>query len=314
MRSKTLLGIVSFVVVATIAAAAVSGGFFQGFETDTDGWFGVTRVASGTNGITSADGGFHAEAPANAFTRYGGYTTTFPANGYSTLLDIYLDMDGGFANDTRFDFTSAISTPAGGHRRDFILTGGFYQAGTGPLYGSGNRFIFSASNNAPGWPANPGRDPVAVDTSGWYTIRHDFYDDGSGVLAVDISLIDPDGTTVNTWTLSDSSDVIGVTVGGNRYGWFATNYLPFLAIDNTRLVVHPLDNIVIDGCDTGVADQYLPGGTLMSEALAACADAKNHGAYVKCVSQMTKDWEDAGLLTNTERAAIVTCAAQSSLP
>ena len=26
-----------------------------------------------------------------------------------------------------------------------------------------------------------------------------------------------------TWTLSDPSDIIGETVGGNRYGWLVTN-------------------------------------------------------------------------------------------
>lgn len=326
MRGKTLRGIIALGLVAalaTIAAATVSGGFFQGFEADTAGWAETTRVASGTHGITSADGGYHAEVSGagafGSYTFWGGAATTFPANGYSTYVDVYLDMGGGFANDTRFDFSSAIGTPGGSHRRDFILSGGFYAAGMGPAYGSGDRFIFSASNNSPGWPANPGRDPVAVDESGWYTIHHRFYDGGSGVLAVDISLIDPDGATVKTWTLSDPTDVIGATVGGNQYGWFVGDAFefPFLAVDNTRLVVHDLADIVIDGCDTGVADRYLgdPDDTLMSEALSGCADdAKNHGAYVKCVAHMTKDWQGAGLLTNKERSAIVSCAAASSLP
>ena len=39
-----------------------------------------------------------------------------------------------------------------------------------------------------------------------------------------------------TWTLSDPSDVIGSTVGGNRYGWFVTNEFPFLAFDNSALI------------------------------------------------------------------------------
>jgi hypothetical protein len=36
---------------------------------------------------------------------------------------------------------------------------------------------------------------------------------------------------LKTWTLSDPSDVIGDTVGGNRYGFLASNELP-LALDN----------------------------------------------------------------------------------
>ena len=38
------------------------------------------------------------------------------------------------------------------------------------------------------------------------------------------------------WTLSDPSDVIGSTVGGNRYGWFATDEFPFLAFDTSALI------------------------------------------------------------------------------
>jgi hypothetical protein len=141
-------------------------------------------------------------------------------------------MNAGYANDTRFDWTSAISTPAGGHRRDFVFTGGFYNDATGPGAGQ-NRFVFSASNNTPGWPKNPDRDPIAVTTTGWYTLQHRFFDSGAGILAVEMSVLDASDNVIHTWTLSDPTDVIGTTVGGNRYGWFATNGFPFLAIDNS---------------------------------------------------------------------------------
>ncbi len=115
-------GLIAVVAAALIAlgaagsaAAATPAPFFNGFETDTNGWEGnITRVASGTNGINSASGSFHAEAADNSvFTRWGGYTNEFPANGYTTAVDIYLDPASGEANDTRFDWTSAINTPAG---------------------------------------------------------------------------------------------------------------------------------------------------------------------------------------------------------
>ena len=38
------------------------------------------------------------------------------------------------------------------------------------------------------------------------------------------------------WTLSDPSEVIGTAVGGNRYGWFATDEFPFLAFDTSALI------------------------------------------------------------------------------
>jgi hypothetical protein len=206
--------------------------YFNGFETDIDGWFTPTRVMSGTNGIPSATGGYHAEATAGAFTRWGGYNSIFPTGGFITSVDVYLDMNAGYVNDTRFDWSSAISGPTGNHRRDFVFTGGFYNDATGPGAGQ-NRFVFSASNNSSGWPKNPDRDPFAVVTTGWYTLQHYFYDSGAGVLAVDLSILDAAGNELHRWTLSDPTDVIGATVGGNRYGWLVTNGFPFLAIDNS---------------------------------------------------------------------------------
>jgi hypothetical protein len=229
-------------LVASAAPAATL--YSNGFETNTSDWSaGVSRVPTGTNGVTSASGSFHGQAagnPASSFTQWGGYNygagnavpTAFQE--YTTSLDIYLNVGGGFANDTRFDFTSAINNAAGTHKRDFAFNGGFYNDASAP--GAGNRFVFSASNStgrANSFPKNPGRDPIAITASGWYTFQHHFYDN-AGVLAVDLSILDATSTLVNTWTLSTLADTIA-TVGGNRYGWFANNEFSFLAIDNASL-------------------------------------------------------------------------------
>ena len=129
-----------WLVIAGIILAAVTvtfAAYFQSFETDTSGWFDATRVSTGTHGVPSKSGAFHAEnlnPKGQPFTRWGGYSQTFPPGGYTTSVDIYLDiappyMSGAvmpYANDTRFDWTSAISTPACGHRRDFVFNAGFY--------------------------------------------------------------------------------------------------------------------------------------------------------------------------------------------
>lgn len=247
------------------AMPTVADRFANGFETDIDGWFTPTRVASGTNGVTSADGAWHAETGgAGPFTRWGGYTSTFPTGGYTTSLDIYLDVDAGLANDTRFDWSSAISTPAGGHRRDFVFNAGFYDDATGPGAGT-DRYVISASPNATrssSYPKNPGRDPISIDTSGWYTFQHRFYDSGGGVLAVDLSILDDSGTVIHTWTLSDPTDVIGSTVGGNRYGWFATDEGSGLAIDNSRLTV--VDPGPTGPASFGFVSKYRKGATTPS--------------------------------------------------
>jgi len=52
------------------------------------------------------------------------------------------------------------------------------------------------------------------------------------VLTVELALKDSTGATLHTWTLSDPSDIINTTVGSNRYGWFALQEIPNLAIDN----------------------------------------------------------------------------------
>lgn len=245
-----LLGIAMLFALAStgVASAATPVPYFNGFETDTADWTGADRVASGTNGVNSADGSWHAEV-GTAFTHWGAYSDTFPATGYTTAVDVYLDPAGGDTNDTRFDFTSAINNPAGTHQRDFVFNGGFYND-AGPV-GSGPRFVFSASNGAGranSFPRNPGRDPFVISDAGWYTFQHDFRDNGSGVLAVDLSILDSSGTVLKTWTLSNAADVIGTTVGGNRYGWFAQNEFDFLAIDNSRLDVQVGPPATKDAC------------------------------------------------------------------
>lgn len=232
-------------LAATFAhAAQATQLYFNGFETDTAGWFSPTRVASGTGGITSSSGAYHA-TPARVggdYTTWGGYNfgagnavpTVFQE--YWTSIDIYLDVAGGWANNTRFDFSSAINNSGGTHRRDFIFNAGFYNDADGSP-GSGNsRFVISASNNSqPGsaYAKNPDKGPIAILTSGWYTFEHHFYNN-SGVLAVDMSILDSANAVVNSWTLSDPSDLIA-GIGGNRYGWFAYNQFGTLAFDNSEL-------------------------------------------------------------------------------
>lgn len=230
---------------STVSAATL---YSNGFETDIAGWdafggaFNPTRVASGTGGITSASGAFHAVSSASGSAgNWGGYNfgagnavpTVFQE--YTTSVDIYLDVDTGWANDTRFDFSSAINNAAGTHRRDFIFNAGFYNDATGPGAGT-DRFVISASNNSqPGsaFAKNPARDPIAIDSTGWYTFQHRFYDNG-GVLAVDMSIFTAANALVKTWTLSDPTDLIAL-IGGNRYGWFDYNQFSTLAFDNSSL-------------------------------------------------------------------------------
>src|SRR5215213_3231417 len=256
MRLAVVLSLLVITAASSFNASAQTNvsQYFQGFEVDNV-WAAappsaqtVNRVASGSNGITSRTGGFHAEV-GTQFTRWGGYNSTFPSRGYTTTVAVYLNVGGGFANDTRFDFSSAINNTAGNHRRDFVFNAGYYNDAVAP--GSGPRFVVSAGNNsgrANSFPKNGGA--ITITSSGWYTFKHRFYNSGGGVLAVEMSIIDSSNNIVNSWILTDASDIIGSTVGGNRYGWFASNEFAFLAIDDSERA-NIVETFVVD--DDGMA-------------------------------------------------------------
>jgi hypothetical protein len=150
---------------------------------------------------------------------------------------VYLNVGTSDPNDTRFDWSSAINMPDGTFRRDFVFNAGFHN--DTDTTGAGPRFVISASNNATrsgAYPKNPGRNPISITTTGWYTFEHHFRNAGLGVLAVDLRITTLDGAAQRTWTLSAPSDLIGSTVGGHRYGWIVIQEGSVLAIDNASLL------------------------------------------------------------------------------
>jgi len=193
---------------------------------------------------------------------WGGYSSMFPLGGYTTRVDVYLDVAWAVAPghlDKRFDWSSAINTPAGVHRRDFV-----FNVGTDAL-----GFVMTAGNNANrcnSFPANPGHAPVVhITQSGWYTFEHTFTGVPGGQLTVTMRLIDQ-ATNLPVpgaiWVLMPPGDIIGVTVGGNRYGWFAQNEIDQLAIDNserTGIVSTP-------GCEVRISNGGSITTTLDDEA------------------------------------------------
>jgi hypothetical protein len=173
------------------------------------------------------------DAASGAFTRWGGYSDVFPAGGYTTTLDIYLDLADAQAagDDTRFDWSSAVSTSGCGFLRDFVFNVGFYNGtATCPLGGSGARFLINASNNATRSGATPcAPSAIPVTSSGWYTFTHRFTErDGALVGTLTVQ-----GAGVSqSWELANPGDLIG-NVGGNRYGWFVIQEFSNLLIDNS---------------------------------------------------------------------------------
>ncbi len=231
--------------VAIVANAATI--FSQGFETDTvdwqdgsNGWYGtITRTSSGTNGITSSEGSYHAifegDEDSGPFSRFGEYRDTWTGDWYAEI-DVYLDPE--WTNDEGFDYSVASSKSDGSHLRDFI-----FHVGTVEDYADivGKKLLVNGSNNTD-FQTNPyklvndnGGDYYVVEDAGWYTLQHHFYDNG-GVLAVDLNLIDSEGTVLWTATRSNAADLIPSVVGGNRYAWFThIDVTGGIAVDEHKL-------------------------------------------------------------------------------
>lgn len=220
------------------AMGAIPVAWSQGFETDTAGWFdgssgGYGTITRQTGPLTAYEGNAYAVVSGTQgapFTRWGGYSTTFPTGGYNTSVAIYLDPNAIAVGDG-FDFSSAANQPGNTHRRDFIFHYGKMADGSVRVGGSNNtnfatRMDLASINN------------YQVANAGWYVFQHQFRDNGFGVLSVSMNLLDSMGNVLWTEVRSDASDVIGSTVGGNRYGWFTFAKGEY-AIDAAQLDVVP---------------------------------------------------------------------------
>jgi hypothetical protein len=326
-RRVAVLAVVAFALTSWVSADAPPGPYFNGFETDTSGWFNysgatITRVPSGSsgtyaNGVAAASGNYYARlgidpspdscvfgggtAPIyyGPYTNWGGYSAIFPPGGYSTGIDIYLDVSYAQSHpDTRFDWDSAISNASGGFRRDFVFNVGTDAAG----------FVISGGNNSTRCganPADPGHAPIHIALSGWYTFKHVFTGVAGGPLVVNLQVIHKSTNAVmGTWMRSDPTDIIGVTVGGNRYGWFVQNEFDDLAVDNsfrTGIMSTPL-------CEIKIND----GGWIVADNGDVATFGGNAKVSLAGTSSGQQEYQDHGptqqMTVNTIDVAAVTCS------
>jgi hypothetical protein len=245
-----------FIALAALVTLLVAGpgsaapGFNQDFEINTSGWndFGgsldAVRVPSGTNGVPSSTGSFHAESntSSGAAGRMGGYVCCFPPTGFTVSVDVYLDFALADGVDRRFNFTVALNGTTCAHLSDFVTS-----LGTRP--GVPGEWIASASQNCPGWPSNPGRNAQPITTgTGWYTLKYIFKNE-AGLLDVDVEIKNSSAVTVAYFDVSTDYNPgsglvpIPITiVSGHRYAWFCSpepgagyEALPFIAFDNSKV-------------------------------------------------------------------------------
>lgn len=200
----------------------------------------INRVASGTNGIASSDGSFHAvidstilpPAPddsTGAYSRLGGYSSEF-GNGFVTSIDIYIDLsDPTVAADTYgWDLSTAATNQSGAHLQDFIFHTASNASGN-VLVGASNNTNFTRRNDL------ASINHYEITSSGWYTFEWVFREKIDGTLAVDLQLVDAGGSVLWVETRNDPGNVIATVVGGNRYMWFTFLEVDTLAIDNTQM-------------------------------------------------------------------------------
>lgn len=73
--------------------------------------------------------------------------------------------------------------------------------------------------------------------------------------------------------------------------------------------------VVIDGCDSGVANHLFDDGCTMADRIAECIEeAGNHGTFVSCVVELTNIWMQDEIITSRDKGPIQRCAAQADLP
>lgn len=229
MRFKVLCGITAALAIG-LAAQPGFCDVLQGFETDTAGWTAypgtgdssITRVASGTNGITSSSGSYHAEifmdadvnatstAHGGAYTYPGGTQTLLPGFTKATFsVDVYIDPADGEVGDqwnmqnafNFYDVTSSTSgKPLGSNQlKTFSFICKKVDSGTWTL-----------GRNS-GTPL-----PISITTAGWYTMITEWTETPGGI--VDYNWID-DGTTL--YEVGPGVNVLGTTAASYspRYMW-----------------------------------------------------------------------------------------------
>ncbi|MCB2208392.1 MAG: hypothetical protein KQH67_08840 [Bacteroidetes bacterium] len=205
--------------------------FTQGYEINTDGWYDqnngwygiVTQTASGTDGITSSEGSWHAifeeDTDSAPYTSFCGNLDTWTGNWFAQT-DVYLDIN--WTDGEGFDYSVAASRQDGTHLRDFIWHVG-YVDGYGLLVNASNNT--DAIFNSYKLLNENGGNYYTITSSGWYTLKTVFTDVGD-VLTVNLELYDASGTLLLTNTRSNPADLISTVVGGSRYGWFT-----FISVD-----------------------------------------------------------------------------------
>lgn len=151
-------------------------------------------------------------------------------------------------------------------------------------------------------PTVPNEDQTDTDKDGLGDACDDFTDqDGDGVADED----DNCPADANSDQADLDGDGIGNVCDDDIDGDDVAN-------DDDECESVPTETVVIDQCDTGVANTVMGNGCSVADLISECADdVRNHGKYVSCVSREARSLRKEGVIYGSDQGAIMSCAAQS---
>ncbi|MDR3643420.1 MAG: hypothetical protein P4L74_07420 [Candidatus Doudnabacteria bacterium] len=237
----------TFVCFLMFAGLSQAGTIFnQGFESNTSGWTPsnggspvgtITRVASGTGGITAASGGFYAQitnSPNDYMSGYGDYgfsyfgaggdPTVYPGSAFSESISVYIDPSSAGTNYW-IDFTPGTSIPDG--------------VGCGnSACGDEHNFRLAYDGSSVSVAVDGGGTMSVLNNPGWYTFQATFAKGSHPGDLVQTNMNILSGTnligTAAVLGNSDGETLTSANLSGTGFVWFAVaqNGAPTLNIDN----------------------------------------------------------------------------------
>ena len=81
--------------------------------------------------------------------------------------------------------------------------------------------------------------------------------------------------------------------------------------DPISVAFHTAPTVVIGGIDTEVPNTDLGGETILEKVATCRAEAETHGGFVSCVAKLTNALKKANVLSDAQKGAIQSAAAQS---
>jgi len=155
------------------------------------------------------------------------------------------------------------------------------------------------------------------NTNGIYeiVITYHSFDDNTGTMFAAINGVQQ-GLYIGGWKdaqpefypagRSFEGDMTQMQVFYGRGGGDGTVTISDITVDGC------LWSIVINGCDTGVADTLVDDKRISELIEEIYFEAKNHGQFVRGVAVLTNDLMKDGIITGEEKGKIQSCAAQSN--